>query len=38
MRAKGLKRLETMSGDTLTLQNAGRSAGGRNMVTWNRIK
>jgi hypothetical protein len=36
MRAE-LKRLATVSGDELTLQNTGRSAGGRNVVKWKRI-
>jgi hypothetical protein len=38
LRAKELKRLATVSGDELTLQNTGRSAGGRNVVKWARIK
>ena len=33
-----LKRLVTVSGDDLTLQNAGRSAGGENIVKFRRIK
>jgi hypothetical protein len=33
-----LKRLVTVSGDDLTLQNAGRAAGGKNIVKWRRIK
>jgi hypothetical protein len=38
MRAKELERLATVRGDELTLQNTGRSAGGRNVVKWKRIK
>jgi hypothetical protein len=37
LRAKELKRLATVRGNELTLQNAGRSAGGRNVVKWMRI-
>jgi hypothetical protein len=38
MRGKDLKRVVTLTGDEMRLDNRGRSAGGKNVIVWKRIK
>jgi hypothetical protein len=38
MRAKEAKRLVTLTGDEMRFDNLGRSAGGKNVILWKRIK